>query len=327
MSMDSPHSSSHCRSSDVLELVDPSCLLCSIVTHSPCCSLWELVELWVVDIVVCEVASSIVVDTVVVLGSLFLAVVSSRIVVDSLCSGLYRSCLCCDSKLLMYVLVYRKCSTSLSFRLFLCYCTLAGSAAKDPQVLADVTLVRTWDRWIQSGGVWPPSPAMWTSALSKRGGPLSALAEFAHRVSWHPGHAGWTTARGFVPWCQASATAAQDSQAWHLKQLALRRPDWRKLSNGATHAGRAACSAAASWRTSACCSCTWCQVQAGTLHHLLFVNECPAWAQASGPERGFPLMPLTPNGFLTMDWFRRTALPSRCGRKFKLWIYQGTRFG
>eukprot|EP00971_Amphidinium_carterae_P258811 5136714-Amphidinium_carterae.1 len=89
--------------------------------------------------------------------------------------------------------------------------------------------------------------------------------------------------RGFGPWCQASATAAQDSQAWLLKQLALRRPDfagletgldpvdlqqWRKLSNGATHAGRAACSAAAGGLRHAARiaevfefdgRCTWCQ--------------------------------------------------------------------
>eukprot|EP00971_Amphidinium_carterae_P034285 674935-Amphidinium_carterae.1 len=156
---------------------------------------------------------------------------------------------------------------------------LAGSAAKDPQVVADVGLIRTWDRWIQRGGVWPASPAMWTNALSRRGGPLSALAEFAQRVGWHPGQAGWATTRGFVPWCQASATAAQDCQAWTLGQVAARRHDfagleagldpvdlthWRKLSNSATHAGRAACA--------------WCQVEAGTLHHLLF--ECPAWDRA-----------------------------------------------
>eukprot|EP00971_Amphidinium_carterae_P216547 4298675-Amphidinium_carterae.1 len=137
---------------------------------------------------------------------------------------------------------------------------LAGSAAKDPQVVADVGLIRTWDRWIQRGGDWPPLEAQWTNALNKRGGPLSALAEFAQRVGWHPGQAGWTTTRGFAPWCQASATAAQDSQAWLFKQLAIRRADfegleagldpvdlqhWWKLSNSATHAGRAACSAAA----------------------------------------------------------------------------------
>eukprot|EP00971_Amphidinium_carterae_P164710 3265352-Amphidinium_carterae.1 len=137
---------------------------------------------------------------------------------------------------------------------------LAGQAAKDPQVVADVTLLRTWDRWIQRGGHWPPRQTQWDQALRKAGGPLSALAEFAHRVSWHPGEAGWTTTRGFVPWCQASATGAQDSQAWLLKQLAQRRADfegletgldpvdlqqWRKLSNKATHAGRAACNAAA----------------------------------------------------------------------------------
>eukprot|EP00971_Amphidinium_carterae_P312835 6217316-Amphidinium_carterae.1 len=80
------------------------------------------------------------------------------------------------------------------------------------------------------------------------------------RGSWHPGQAGWHTTRGYVLWCQASATGAQDSQAWTLKQVAERKPDfagleagldpvdlqqWRKLSNKATHAGRAACSAAA----------------------------------------------------------------------------------
>eukprot|EP00971_Amphidinium_carterae_P078157 1546231-Amphidinium_carterae.2 len=138
--------------------------------------------------------------------------------------------------------------------------SLAGQAAKDPQVVADVTLVRTWDRWIQRGGHWPPTAAQWEHALSKNGGPLSALAEFAQRVSWHPGEAGWHTTRGYVLWCQASATGAQDSQAWLLKQLAARREDfagleaeldpvdlqqWRKLSNKVTHAGRAACNAAA----------------------------------------------------------------------------------
>eukprot|EP00971_Amphidinium_carterae_P261806 5193425-Amphidinium_carterae.1 len=96
--------------------------------------------------------------------------------------------------------------------------TLAGSAAKDPQVVADVGLVRTWDRWIQQGGAWPPTQEQWGSALNKRGSPLSALAEFAQRVEWHPGLAGWRTPRGSVPWCQASATAAQDSQAWTLGQ-------------------------------------------------------------------------------------------------------------
>eukprot|EP00971_Amphidinium_carterae_P346139 6487438-Amphidinium_carterae.1 len=105
-------------------------------------------------------------------------------------------------------------------------------AAKDPQVVADVTLVRTWDRWIQRGGPWPPTPQQWEHALSKKGGPLSALAEFAQRVSWHPGEAGWQTTRGFVPWCQASATGAQDSQAWLLKQVATRRPDFAGLEAG-----------------------------------------------------------------------------------------------
>eukprot|EP00971_Amphidinium_carterae_P194101 3851509-Amphidinium_carterae.1 len=180
--------------------------------------------------------------------------------------------------------------------------TLTGRAAKDPQVVADVTLVRTWDRWIQRGGSWPPSAAQWEHGLSKRGGPLSALAEFAQRVSWHPGQAGWLTTRGFVPWCQASATAAQDSQAWLFKQLAIRRADfagleagldpvdlqqWWKLSNSATHAGRAACSAAAGglWHAARIAEvfdfdgrCTWCQVEAGTLHHRLL--ECPAWDRA-----------------------------------------------
>eukprot|EP00971_Amphidinium_carterae_P096643 1912854-Amphidinium_carterae.3 len=79
---------------------------------------------------------------------------------------------------------------------------------------------RTWDRWIQRGGKWPPSTAQLEQALSKNGGPLSALAEFAQRVSWRLGEAGWHTTRGFVQWCQASATGAQDSQAWMLKQLA-----------------------------------------------------------------------------------------------------------
>eukprot|EP00971_Amphidinium_carterae_P228288 4528193-Amphidinium_carterae.1 len=101
--------------------------------------------------------------------------------------------------------------------------SLAGQAAKDPQVVADVTLIRTWDRWIQRGGSWPPLI---------RSGPLSALAEFAQRVSWHPGEAGWRTTRGFVPWCQASATGAQDSQAWLLNQVATRRPDFAGLEAG-----------------------------------------------------------------------------------------------
>eukprot|EP00971_Amphidinium_carterae_P240553 4775675-Amphidinium_carterae.1 len=65
--------------------------------------------------------------------------------------------------------------------------TLAGSAAKDPQVVADVGLIRTWDRWIQRGGSWPPTPQRWDGALLKKGGPLSALAEYASRVNWHPG--------------------------------------------------------------------------------------------------------------------------------------------
>eukprot|EP00971_Amphidinium_carterae_P128040 2536286-Amphidinium_carterae.2 len=137
--------------------------------------------------------------------------------------------------------------------------TLAGSAAKDPQKVADVGLVRTWDRWIQRGGEWPPSShlntgmALWPYVLS-------ALAEFAQRVKWQPGRAGWNTPRGFVPWCQASATAAQDSQAWTLGQVAARRQDfkglengldpvdtgvWHKLSSKSSHAGSAACSAAA----------------------------------------------------------------------------------
>eukprot|EP00971_Amphidinium_carterae_P139895 2771639-Amphidinium_carterae.3 len=109
---------------------------------------------------------------------------------------------------------------------------LAGQAAKDPQVAADATLLRTWDRWIQRGGVWPPRTAQWEQAFLKQGGPLSALAEFAQRVSWHPGEAGWQTTRGFVPWCQASATGAQDSQAWLLKQLAKRRADFEGLETG-----------------------------------------------------------------------------------------------
>eukprot|EP00971_Amphidinium_carterae_P223323 4431111-Amphidinium_carterae.1 len=79
---------------------------------------------------------------------------------------------------------------------------------------------------------WPPRPTQWEQALRKAGGPLSALAEFAHRVSWHPGEAGWQTTRGFVPWCQASATGAQDSQAWLLKQLAQRRTDFEGLEAG-----------------------------------------------------------------------------------------------
>eukprot|EP00971_Amphidinium_carterae_P021075 415947-Amphidinium_carterae.1 len=49
---------------------------------------------------------------------------------------------------------------------------LAGQAAKDPQVVADVTLLRTWDRWIQRGGHWPPRPTQWDQALRKAGGPL-----------------------------------------------------------------------------------------------------------------------------------------------------------
>eukprot|EP00971_Amphidinium_carterae_P149965 2972829-Amphidinium_carterae.1 len=64
--------------------------------------------------------------------------------------------------------------------------SLAGQAAKDPQIVADVTLLRTWDRWIKRGGNWPPAPSQWEQAQSKRGGPLSALAEFAQRVNWHP---------------------------------------------------------------------------------------------------------------------------------------------
>eukprot|EP00971_Amphidinium_carterae_P343566 6483367-Amphidinium_carterae.1 len=65
--------------------------------------------------------------------------------------------------------------------------SLAGSAAKDPQVVADTGLIRTWDRWIQRGGHWPPSQLAWDGALLKKGGPLSALVEFASRVRWHPG--------------------------------------------------------------------------------------------------------------------------------------------
>eukprot|EP00971_Amphidinium_carterae_P156756 3107468-Amphidinium_carterae.1 len=93
---------------------------------------------------------------------------------------------------------------------------LAGQAAKDPQ----------------RGGKWPPRPTQWDQALRKAGGPLSALAEFAQRVSWHPGEAGWQTTRGFVPWCQTGATGAQDSQAWLLKQLAQRRADFEGLEAG-----------------------------------------------------------------------------------------------
>eukprot|EP00971_Amphidinium_carterae_P148816 2950385-Amphidinium_carterae.1 len=193
--------------------------------------------------------------------------------------------------------------------------SLAGQAAKDPQIVADVTLLRTWDRWIQRGGSWPPSPSQWEQAKTKKGGPLSALAEFAQRVDWHPGQAGWHTTRGFVLWCQASATGAQDSQAWALKQVAERRPDfagleaglgpvdlqqWRKLSNKATHAARAACSAAAGglWHAARLASvfehdghCAWCQDQAGTLHHVLY--DCPAWA-AARREAGLSFDPALP---------------------------------
>eukprot|EP00971_Amphidinium_carterae_P037242 731796-Amphidinium_carterae.2 len=126
--------------------------------------------------------------------------------------------------------------------------------------------------------------------------------------SWHPGEAGWQTTRGFVPWCQASATGPQHSQAWLLKQLAKRRADfegletgldpvdlqqWRKLSNKATHAGRAACNAAAGglWHEARLANvfehdgnCMWCLEQAGTLHHLLY--DCPAW-DAARREAGF----------------------------------------
>eukprot|EP00971_Amphidinium_carterae_P177797 3526456-Amphidinium_carterae.1 len=98
---------------------------------------------------------------------------------------------------------------------------------------------------------------------------------------------------------KTSATGAQDSQAWTLKQVAARRPDfagletgldpvdlqqWRKPSNKATHASRAACSAAAGglWHAARLASvfehdgnCVWCQDQAGTLHHVIY--DCPAW--------------------------------------------------
>eukprot|EP00971_Amphidinium_carterae_P093197 1844507-Amphidinium_carterae.3 len=46
--------------------------------------------------------------------------------------------------------------------------SLAGQAAKDPQIVADVTLLRTWDRWIQRGGSWPPTPTQWEHANSKK---------------------------------------------------------------------------------------------------------------------------------------------------------------
>eukprot|EP00971_Amphidinium_carterae_P014348 283500-Amphidinium_carterae.1 len=143
------------------------------------------------------------------------------------------------------------------------------------------------------GGKWPPQPLQWEHAHSKKGGPLSALGEFAQRVSWHPGEAWWHTTRGFVPWCQASATGAQDSQAWLLKQVAVRRTDfvgletgldpvdlqqWRKLSNKATHASRAACSAAAGgfWHAARLASVF--EHDGSCLHHVLY--DCPVWDKA-----------------------------------------------
>eukprot|EP00971_Amphidinium_carterae_P203424 4036910-Amphidinium_carterae.1 len=113
---------------------------------------------------------------------------------------------------------------------------MVGWMTSLPLVKSSWRLLNELPSWL--GGIWPPSAAQWE----------------------HPGQAGWLTIRGFVPWFQASATAAQDSQAWLFKQLALRRADFTgleagldpvdlqllwKLSNSATHAGRAACSAAA----------------------------------------------------------------------------------
>eukprot|EP00971_Amphidinium_carterae_P009560 188708-Amphidinium_carterae.2 len=83
---------------------------------------------------------------------------------------------------------------------------------------AEIELSLTFLGWAgrQGSSTWGTlaSPTFTVGACAlKEGGPLSALAEFAQRVSWQPGEAGWHTTRGFVPWCQASATGAQDSQA------------------------------------------------------------------------------------------------------------------
>eukprot|EP00971_Amphidinium_carterae_P008293 163725-Amphidinium_carterae.1 len=126
-----------------------------------------------------------------------------------------------------------------------------------------------------------------TPHLGSLGAARWQLATLLHSVGTRQLQERWA----FKCFSRASATGAQDSHAWTLKQVAGRRPDfagleagldpvdlqhWRKLSNKATHAGRAACSAAAGglWHAARLASvfdhdgsCVWCQDQAGTLHH------------------------------------------------------------
>eukprot|EP00971_Amphidinium_carterae_P165252 3275700-Amphidinium_carterae.1 len=87
----------------------------------------------------------------------------------------------------------------------------------------------------------------------------------------------------------------------HSGSMLTPRKQWRKLSNKATHASRAACSAAAGglWHAARLASlfehdgsCVWCQDQAGTLHHVLY--DCPAWDKARR-EAGLTFHPEFPS--------------------------------
>eukprot|EP00971_Amphidinium_carterae_P024947 492441-Amphidinium_carterae.1 len=70
-----------------------------------------------------------------------------------------------------------------------------GGPAADPQVSADLSIVRVWHRRILAGKMeWPLPDNLWDHALRPgRGrGLVRNLKQLAVRLGWLPAHGGWT---------------------------------------------------------------------------------------------------------------------------------------
>eukprot|EP00971_Amphidinium_carterae_P205005 4068668-Amphidinium_carterae.1 len=89
-----------------------------------------------------------------------------------------------------------------------------GGPAADPQVSADLSTVRVWNRRILAGKLeWPLPDNMWDNALrlGRGRGPTRNLKQLAEQLAWMPAPGGWICNGQWFSWDEATLRAKWDS--------------------------------------------------------------------------------------------------------------------
>eukprot|EP00971_Amphidinium_carterae_P230398 4572703-Amphidinium_carterae.2 len=180
-----------------------------------------------------------------------------------------------------------------------------GGPAGDPQVTADLSTIRVWQRKLNTGTlVWLLEQSVWEPALNKgRGrGPIRHLTTLANRIGWFPHQQGWQCGEQIFTWQDADWKIKHDSSRAFLADVMSKRPDFVGLETGLSNQAMRhlkKCANKKDERTSAALNaalggvwhearahkgftvgetCVRCEVQrggAGRPSHILF--RCPHW--------------------------------------------------